>query len=360
MTVFSLLRSSCLLLVGGLCLASFSPGEEPTNEDAQEISRLIRQLDADEFAQRQAASQKLEELGKPALPALEAAAQGDSHEAASRAMAILKTHFLQGQPAMKGAAKEVLERIAKGANATAARHAEELLAPPPEPKPNDRAVAPGLRPVAPALRLGGAIPRLAIAGGMAKRISVKTVNGVKDIDVEEGERKIKIHDDPAKGITLEVTEKKDGKDATQKYEAKNAEELKTKHPEAHKLYEEYSQGAGVLRIGGRFRELGPLLLPVPAPVGPVPAEPAPPPVAVPAEPKPPRVGDAPVVPPLKLRTADTEKQLAEKIQAALNEMEAALEQLAKATDKPGELPRVKERLEAAKKRLDELKAKLAE
>lgn len=335
-----------IFFAGLLCFVPLlAPAQEAESDAA--IDRLVKQLDADEFAERQAATQKLEELGASALLALEAATQGKSHEAASRAMAILKTHFQSGQPALKQAAKESLQRIAKGENAAAARHAEEVLTPPPEPNANARPALPGLRP-------GMAPLRLAIAGA-AKRVSVKTVNGVKDVEVEEKDRKIKIHDDPAKGIEMEVTEKKDGKEETKKYEAKNADELKTKHPEAHKLFEEFAKaGAAAVRVEVVGGARPPIVPALPAPVEAAPAK------VVPAEPMPARIGDAPVLPPIKLRTADTEKQLADSLQAALKEVEAALEQLGKATDKPDELPRVKERLEAAQKRLNELKAKLAE
>jgi hypothetical protein len=61
---------------------------------------------------------------------------------------------------------------------------------------------------------------------------VKNVNGVKDIEAEEVGRKVKIHDDPDEGIEMSVTEKKDVKEVTKVYKAKNAEELKEKHPEA--------------------------------------------------------------------------------------------------------------------------------
>lgn len=317
--------------------------------DDGEIPRLIRQLDADEFAERQAATQKLQELGKAALPALEEATVGDSREASTRAFEILKTHLDKGVGDVKEAAKEALGRIAKGNNPAAAKRADEMLKPAPTPKTDPAA------PVAPALRIAGVPLRIAVAGAGAKRVTTKSVNGVKDIDVEEGERKIKIHDDPAKGIEVEVTEKKDGKDATEKYEAKNADELKTKHPEAHKLYEQYKDGGAALRLGALAGLRAALPFPAAAPVFP---EVPPPPVPVPPAIAPP-VG-APVLPVLKVRTADTEKQLVEKLDGAIKELQAALEQIAKAVDKPEELPKAKEKLEAAKKRLEELKAKLAE
>jgi hypothetical protein len=81
-----------------------------------------------------------------------------------------------------------------------------------------------------------------IGGKGLKRMSIKIVNGVKDIEVEEKDRKIKIHEEPTGKIEVEVTQKKDGKEKTSKYQAENADELKKKHPEAHKIYEQYGKG----------------------------------------------------------------------------------------------------------------------
>jgi exonuclease VII small subunit len=79
-------------------------------------------------------------------------------------------------------------------------------------------------------------------GVQVRRVTMTNNNGVKQIEAEEGNRKVKIKDDPNNGIEMEVTETKDGKEATQKYQAKNAEELKKNHPEAHKIYEQYNNG----------------------------------------------------------------------------------------------------------------------
>src|SRR5262245_58647778 len=67
--------------------------EQPAADaaSAQESTMdLVRQLDADEFAQREIASRKLTELGAGAVPDLAKAAQGKSLEVSSRAFAILK------------------------------------------------------------------------------------------------------------------------------------------------------------------------------------------------------------------------------------------------------------------------------
>jgi hypothetical protein len=116
------------------------------------------------------------------------------------------------------------------------------------------------------------------AGVINKRISIKTANGVKEIEAEENGQKTKIHED-ADGIKLEITKQKDGKETTEKFEAKNAEELKKNNPEAHKIYEQYSQQNQVqLRIGpnglpilpGQAIPLPAMRLPQPRPVLPRP------------------------------------------------------------------------------------------
>ena len=116
--------------------------------------------------------------------------------------------------------------------------------------------------------------RVAAVAGGARRMSVKNVNGVKDIEAEEEGRKVKIHDDPDEGIEMSVTEKKDGKEETKEYKVKNADELKEKHPEAHKIYEQYNQARGVIKIDGfrLERAVAPAIPLAPRRVVPVPAE----------------------------------------------------------------------------------------
>jgi hypothetical protein len=72
----------------------------------------------------------------------------------------------------------------------------------------------------------------AVAGNQVRRIQIK--NGVKRTDITDGDRKIKIVEGPV-AIQIEVTEKKNGKAITRKFQAKNADDLKKNHPEGHKL-----------------------------------------------------------------------------------------------------------------------------
>lgn len=212
-----------------------SPTQAPVDEAT--IAKWIKQLDSNRFAERNEASNRLEAAGKAALPALSKAALGDSREATLRAIDILRKHFNDGDDATKEAAKQVLEKLAQSDHQSAARRAKDVL----NPKP------PAQAGVLPGIQIGGAqiqIQMNAVAGGQGQKVKTKITNGVKEIEVEEKDRKIKITEDPAGGIKMEVTEKKGGKETTKKYAAKNVDELKKNHADAHKIYEKYGKGAG--------------------------------------------------------------------------------------------------------------------
>lgn len=214
-----------------------------STESKANYAQLVKQLDADGFADRQVASQKLTAAGKAAIPALTEAAQSNSRETAMRALNILKKHFSSSNKELKDAAKAALEKIANGNNAVAAGRAQKVLNP---PKPQNP-VGPGGIRIAPGARIqiGGQIQiRVGgAAGGIQRNIQVN--NGVKTIETKQNGKTTRIVDDPQKGIKMTVTEKKNGKEVTKKYEAKNAAELKKKHPEAYKIYQEQSRGIGI-------------------------------------------------------------------------------------------------------------------
>lgn len=201
-----------------------------TQADEAGTAELIKQLDADAFKEREAASRKLAETGKAAIPALTETVLRGRPEPASRAFEILKEHFQNGDDATKAAAKEALESIVQEGRQIMVSQARNLL----DPQPQSRSIS----PFAPA----------GIALNGAKRMTVKTVNGVKEIEVDEADRKIKISDDPKNGIKMEVAETKNGKTETKKYYAKSADELKKKHPDAHELYEKYGKGNPAIQV----------------------------------------------------------------------------------------------------------------
>ena len=317
------------VLLGLGLAAAFA--QEPAAVDDGRIAKLIEQLDAPRFADRQAAQQELADLGKAVLPALEKALESENREIAGRSFEVIQRHFAGEDAAMKAAAKESLERLAKSPSESVARRAKDLLSPPKPPEPQNPQIPPGLQ----GLRIGGARVQIQVAGGgpNVKRVSIKEINGVKEIEAHENGRKVKIVDDPANGIKLEATETKDGKEETKKYEAKNADELKTKHPEAHKLYDEYSKAPAGIQVQGF--QLGP-------------------------------GGIAPPAPGLNIRPIRRAKVLRpeeldaakENIEGALRDLDATLETLRKEAEANGGLKDAVERTEAAKKRLEELKGKL--
>jgi hypothetical protein len=252
--IFSVVPVAICILAHAV--AAQEPLESLPTADAREgdLGEWVKQLDADRFTDRQAASEKLAAAGARAIPALIEAAQSGPPETAARAVNILGDHLTKGDAPTQAAAKSALETIAQGQNAVAARRAKSALEESQKPQPPAQNVR-----VLPLRIFGGGIQggiqipgggqiQIQVAqnnGAQVRRVAVANNNGVKQIDAQEGDRKVKIKDDPNNGIEMEVTETKDGKETTQKYQAKNADELKKNHPEAHKIYEQYNNQAQV-------------------------------------------------------------------------------------------------------------------
>jgi hypothetical protein len=206
----------------------------PSNE---EIAKLVAQLDAERYADRQAASEKLEAIGRPAIPELAKAAVGESLEANVRAMELLAKFLESSDAATKEAAKAALETIAKSERqAAAGRATDALSAEESQRNPQNAQLNTGQ------IIIGGGGIQLD-HGGFTRK-SVKIVNGAKQIDVSGDGKTIKISDSPKDGIKIEVTKKnKEGKEETEKYEAKDVAELKRKQPAGYKIYKEHGDDA---------------------------------------------------------------------------------------------------------------------
>lgn len=301
-----------------------------------DLAKLVQQLDSDKFSERQAASEELAKRGVEAIPALTEAATSDSREVSMRALELLKRHFDNGDNATKQAAREALQKLADGGQGSVARRAQQVLDPAPTPADDGQGI---FRPRAP-------IRVQVVAAVGARRMTVRVVNGVKDIEVDENGQKFKIHDDPNNGIQVEITEKKGDKEETKKFEAKNAEELKQKHPEAHKVYEKYSQQGG----GVQIRAAAPL--PNALPLLPQP-EIAPPQFAPPIAPPP-----VPQIP----RPAPVDRtQQFEESKKHIDEMIERVKQQAQQNGGNAEhYRRLIDQLEKHKQRLDEVKQQLDE
>jgi len=228
---------------------------------AKDFQELIQQLDAPKFTDRQTASQTLTEAGRAAIPALVEATANPSREVSSRSLDILKKHAQAKDEATQKAGREALEKLAKSGDSRVASAAADALKPKPDPN------APQGRFGVQGIQLNGGQVQIqvqAVAGNANRRVSIQNVNGVRTTTVEENNRKVKIVDDPQKGLSLEVTEKVDGKDQTKKYEAKDVDDLKKKHPDAHKIYEESTKQQNVqIQIGGGAIQAIPALPAVP-------------------------------------------------------------------------------------------------
>jgi hypothetical protein len=196
-----------------------------------DLQPLIDQLEAAEFAERQAASQKLAEAGPAAIPELQRAAESKSRETSDRALEILKRHFERGDNDAQAAARAALERLAaSGQNAATARRADHVLNPPPEPTVITAPINAAQIQVAMANRIGRV------------QMNVRVANGKRDVEVRDNNRKIKIQTFPNGRIELEIAEPINGKEVTRKFEAKDLNELKQKDAEAGRVYEQYNRG----------------------------------------------------------------------------------------------------------------------
>jgi hypothetical protein len=208
-----------------------------------DIAKWIKQLDADNFADRQTASENLFAAGKTAIPALADAATGDSLEVTVRSIDLLQRFAESEDKDVKDAAKENLEKLARSDKAAVARRAKQALHP--EEQEQQQPPMGGVNGLN--IQIGG------MPGGMnMKKIQMTNNNGVQEINAEEGDRKIKIAKSPDGSIKMEIVEKEKGKDVTNKYSAKNADELKKKSPKAYEIYKEYAEGnnpaMGMLRV----------------------------------------------------------------------------------------------------------------
>ena len=239
---------------------------EPAAPTIEQIAALIEQFDQPGFTERQAASQRLEEIGVAALPQLESTAASGKREAAGRSLDILKRHFQQGSEDTKAAAREALVRLAQSENSSTAQRARNVLNP---PKETNVAANVGLPPGMPPPvnfggfggRGGGGFGGGGFGGGFGgnfgggfninragdREISRSDINGHKSLTIDDRERKVKIASPPGGGIHVEVTDKLNGRD--RRIDAKDVDDLKHKDAELGRLYEQFMSPAQG-QIGG--------------------------------------------------------------------------------------------------------------
>jgi hypothetical protein len=200
----------------------------------------VGELDAPRFSERQSASEKLAALGAAAIPAMEKAAEGESLEVITRAIELLKKLLDSAEASTRTDARQALQRLAKTRRPTASRLAREVLK---VKEAEDTLKAQQAAQFVNRQQFG---PIQFAPGISARRVRVQNSNGGREIAIEETSRKIRINDGKGQPIKIEITTTTNGKDSTEKYEAKDVDELKKKAPRG--LQDLY--GGAAARSGG--------------------------------------------------------------------------------------------------------------
>jgi len=231
----------------------------PAKATPKQIAQWVKDLGADKYDTREEAVKKLAAAGKPVIAPVAKAAKGKALEVSTRAVAVLKKLLASEDAETKAAARAALEELSKDEEHPSSHMAWEALN---EGKGDGKGgginigggriifnnAGGGIRVVAG--NNGQAVRQMVQAGigGQFKVVTVTNNNGNKETDVVDNGKTVKIVEGK-EGITVTVGDanKKDAK--PKEYKAADAKELKTKHPEAHKLYEKYGKGdAGVGNI----------------------------------------------------------------------------------------------------------------
>lgn len=218
-----------------------APAEDAPQQEADAAEDVaarvgveIRKLDHPQFAEREAASETLEKMGAPAVEMLTRVAKRGSAEASRRAMSVLEKLAHGADQVASQAAQTALGKIVSDAPAHIAERAKQVLA--------------DLAELAEPRKLPGG------ADGPRMQFPLLGQLGSRKIMVQANGRMINIVDG-RNGISVEVTERPaEGEETkTTKYQAADLAELKAKHPEAAKIYEEFAgeqaDGAGRLQGG---------------------------------------------------------------------------------------------------------------
>jgi hypothetical protein len=218
--------------------ATEAPKEAAVVLSAEEIARLIRELDAPEFDVRERAAKKLVSGGAAVVDAVSQGAESDSLEVAARCLGVLKELYQSPDEATKLAARQALEKLAESRKGAVARRAKDVLNPPP-------VVPPAANPP------NNPFPGLPMGVPVNVKVQSRTVNGASEINVEENDTKIRITHLGGRDITVTIRLPKleGGKEPpAREFAAADAAALKEKHPEAYAYYEKYGTG----RFPGAF------------------------------------------------------------------------------------------------------------
>lgn len=184
----------------------------------QKIADLIKQLGADDFATRDAASNELLKIGPDALPALKEALKSED-------------------PSIQSYAEYLVPKIEGGGRRLTNRRGVV--------GPNRIQAGPGMP----------ADVFVARNGRMAMNVTVH--NDTRTTSIQDGDRRIVIDEGPD-GIRMSVIDNDGGKPVQKDYEAKNIDELRKNNPEAADIYDKYNgRGRPQAGVNARIIRLNP-------------------------------------------------------------------------------------------------------
>ena len=258
----------------GLCLLGFSAGaaeaDSPsaTSTDAAaeaasptEIRRLVGRLDADRYADRQAAQRRLGEIGLPAVGPLAAVAPRGSLELEQRAMQILEKFYRSPDEKLCDSAQAALEKLADNSRESIAKRAKEILEFPPYGlKPGNwlgEGLVHGLGGVRP-IRLGGG-GGIVIGGGEVRlgEGAQIVVSGVDDemrfVDIIQGSGLGVLILENEKSGTIEIhtcQQQPEGRAKYARFLAENKDQLRRAHPKIYAFYERFKGYRGGMVMNG--------------------------------------------------------------------------------------------------------------
>jgi|688.fasta_scaffold218828_2 hypothetical protein len=199
----------------------------------EQVDQLINDLDHADFKVREEATRRLAAGGAIVVPAVEKAACGDNLEVATRSLQVLKMLYEGKDIEAQADAAIAIKRLCDSPNKSISRRAAAILDGNQSQKPPDGAAR------LPALRLNA---RAFPAGGVARQVSVQNFNGQVQVSVVEANRRIEIKHNNQRQIVVKITDSnpEGAPKETREYKGEDLKELRDRHPEVARLFEEYA------------------------------------------------------------------------------------------------------------------------
>ncbi len=110
-----------------LAICNLGPAAGKGDPTSADVSRWVKQLSSDDYSAREEATQGLIRAGRPAIPAVAAAAQEDDLEVTSRSMSVLRELLNSDDTATEDAAAGALTKLSEAQGTVSAEMAAEVL-----------------------------------------------------------------------------------------------------------------------------------------------------------------------------------------------------------------------------------------